>query len=87
MLKQQQALLRTEGIELVFTDAAVKEIAKVAEEANTVIDNIGARRLYTIIERIIEEIYFTASEEVRSECLGLKLYDEEHKGSTTVIGQ
>ena len=65
MLKQQQALLKTEGLELVFTDAAVKEIAKVAEEANTLIDNIGARRLYTIIERIIEEISFTAPETVR----------------------
>lgn len=64
MLKQQQALLETEGIDLVFTDEAVKEIAKVAEEANTVIDNIGARRLYTIIERIIEEISFTAPEQV-----------------------
>ena len=67
MLEQQIALLKTEGIELVFTDAAVKEIAKVAEEANTVIDNIGARRLYTIIERIVEEISFTAPQVVNTD--------------------
>ena len=64
MLKQQIALLSTEGVELEFTDAAVHEISKYAEEANTLIDNIGARRLYTIIERIVEEISFTAPEEV-----------------------
>lgn len=64
MLKQQIALLSTEGVELEFTDAAVREVARFAEEANTLVDNIGARRLYTIIERIVEEISFTAPEKV-----------------------
>lgn len=62
MVKQQQALLATEGVQLHFTDAAIQEIARVAEEVNTSVDNIGARRLHTIIERIIEDISFEAPE-------------------------
>ena len=62
MIKQQQALLATEKLDLHFTDAAIKEIAKVAEEVNTAVDNIGARRLHTIIERIVEDISFDAPE-------------------------
>lgn len=62
MIKQQQALLATESIQLHFTDAAVNEIARVAEEVNTSVDNIGARRLHTIIERIVEDISFDAPE-------------------------
>ena len=62
MIKQQQALLATEKLDLHFTDAAIKEIARVAEEVNTAVDNIGARRLHTIIERIVEDISFDAPE-------------------------
>lgn len=67
MIKQQQALLATEGVHLHFTDAAIKEIARVSEEINTNIDNIGARRLYTIIERIIEDISYEAPDQAKSE--------------------
>jgi ATP-dependent HslUV protease ATP-binding subunit HslU len=67
MIKQQVALLATEGIELVFTDEAISEIARVAEEINTNVDNIGARRLYTIIERILEDISFEAPDRASSE--------------------
>lgn len=65
MIKQQQALLGTENVQLHFTDAAVREIAKVAEEVNTSVDNIGARRLHTILERIVEDISFDAPEKSR----------------------
>lgn len=65
MIKQQQALLATEDVQLHFTDAAVKEIARVAEEVNTSVDNIGARRLHTILERIVEDISFDAPERSR----------------------
>lgn len=65
MIKQQQALLATENVNLHFTDAAVTEIAKVAEEVNTSIDNIGARRLHTILERIVEDISFDAPEKAK----------------------
>lgn len=63
MIKQQKALLATEGVQLHFTDASIKEIARVAEEINTNVDNIGARRLYTIIERIVEDISFEAPDQ------------------------
>ena len=62
MIMQQQALLATEDVELQFTDGAIKEVSKVAEEVNTTVDNIGARRLHTIIERIVEDISFDAPE-------------------------
>ncbi|KAL4528197.1 hypothetical protein Ndes2437B_g00298 [Nannochloris sp. 'desiccata'] len=65
MITQQQALLATENVELHFTDAAIKEISKVAEEVNTSVDNIGARRLHTIIERIVEDISFEAPDKTR----------------------
>ena len=64
MIEQQRALLATEGIDLIFTDAAIKEIARIAEEINTNVDNIGARRLYTIIEKLVEDISFDAPEKV-----------------------
>jgi ATP-dependent HslUV protease ATP-binding subunit HslU len=66
MIKQQQALLKSENVTLHFTDAAIKEIARVAEEVNTSIDNIGARRLHTILERIVEDISFEAPENARA---------------------
>ncbi len=62
MLKQQQALMATEGVALTFTDAAVREIAAVAHEVNRTVDNIGARRLHTVLERIVEDISFHAPE-------------------------
>lgn len=48
-------LLATEGVDLQFTDAAVRAVAQVAEEANKLLDNIGARRLHTVLERILSE--------------------------------
>lgn len=65
LITQQVELLKTEGIDLVFEEAAVKEIAQVAAEINQQVDNIGARRLHTVIERIVEEISFSAPDKVR----------------------
>jgi len=62
LLKQQVALLKTENVELTFTDEAIREIARIAFEANKSIENIGARRLHTIIERTMEELSFDAPE-------------------------
>lgn len=76
MIRQQEALLQTEGVNLQFTDAAIKEIARVAEEVNRTVDNIGARRLYTVLERILEEISFNAPELAKkAQQQGEKLYD------------
>lgn len=60
LLKQYQALLQTEGIELAFAPDAIQEIAQICEDVNHRMQNIGARRLHTIIEKLLEEISFTA---------------------------
>lgn len=62
LIKQQIALLATEGVSVEFTEGALREIAKVAAEVNTVVENIGARRLQTIVERVMEDISFNAPE-------------------------
>ena len=58
LVRQAQALLKVEGIELAFADTAVREIARVAFEMNRNAQNIGARRLYAIIERVVEDISY-----------------------------
>ncbi len=60
LIKQYQALLNTEGIRLTFTPAAIKEIAGLATRVNDRMENIGARRLHTVMEKLLEEISFTA---------------------------
>ena len=60
LLLQYMALLKTEGITVVFEDGAVEMIAKVAEEVNTLTENIGARRLHTLMECLLEDILFDA---------------------------
>jgi ATP-dependent protease HslVU (ClpYQ) ATPase subunit len=64
MIKQQQVLLATEGVDLVFTDGAIKAIAEAAHQANLLLDNIGARRLHTVVERVLADISFSAPEKV-----------------------
>lgn len=60
LVKQYVALLATEGVELEFTDDALEEIARIAEEVNEQTENIGARRLHTIMERLLEDLSFEA---------------------------
>ncbi|NOY68693.1 MAG: ATP-dependent protease ATPase subunit HslU [Deltaproteobacteria bacterium] len=60
LLLQYMALLRTEGIDLSFNDEAVNEIATMAEDVNNQAENIGARRLHTLMEHLLEEILFEA---------------------------
>lgn len=60
LLLQYTALLKTEGVELVFSDDAVEMIAEIAEEVNVRTENIGARRLHTLMERLLEDILFDA---------------------------
>ncbi|ACL21728.1 ATP-dependent HslUV protease ATP-binding subunit HslU [Desulfitobacterium sp. LBE] len=62
LIKQYSALLETEGIKVEFTENAIDELAKVAYEVNSNTENIGARRLHTIVERVLEELSFEASE-------------------------
>jgi ATP-dependent HslUV protease ATP-binding subunit HslU len=60
LIKQYSLLLATEGISLEFTDSAIKKIAVIASEVNTSTENIGARRLHTVMTKILEEILFAA---------------------------
>ena len=60
MVKQYKALLETENVKLEFSDDALKRISALAEEANKRTDNIGARRLHTVMERLLEDISFNA---------------------------
>ncbi|MFE5319610.1 ATP-dependent protease ATPase subunit HslU [Paenibacillus sp. NPDC056579] len=62
LTKQYTALLETEGIQVQFSDSAIDEIAKIAAEVNQNTDNIGARRLHTILEKLLEDLSFEAPE-------------------------
>ena len=62
LIKQYTALLDTEKVTLEFTKDGIEKIAKLATEINSTIENIGARRLYTIIEKVLDDISFTATD-------------------------
>ncbi|MFI4984178.1 MAG: ATP-dependent protease ATPase subunit HslU [Rickettsiales bacterium] len=62
LIKQYAALLAVEKVALDFVDSGIKEIARIAFEINREVENIGARRLHTILEKLLEEINFTASD-------------------------
>lgn len=62
LLKQYSQLLKTENLELDFNDEAIKEIAKIASRANEEMQDIGARRLHTVIEKLLEDLSFEADE-------------------------
>ena len=60
LLLQYPSLLKTEGVDISFTDDAVDDIARIAEEVNSRTENIGARRLHTLMECLLEDILFDA---------------------------
>lgn len=62
LIKQYQALLATEDINLVFEDEAIREMAKIAVQVNQKTEDIGARRLHTVVERVLDEVSFDASD-------------------------
>lgn len=62
LIKQYKALLETEGIKISFRDDAIRRIAEIAYEVNSETDNIGARRLHTILEKLLEELSYEASD-------------------------
>ena len=62
LIKQYKALLKTENVNLEFTEDGIDTIANIANEVNSTVENIGARRLHTIIERVLDEISFTATD-------------------------
>ena len=62
LIKQYTALLATEDIQLVFEDSAIHEMARIAVQVNQKTEDIGARRLHTVIERVLDEVSFDASD-------------------------
>ena len=78
LTKQYEALLGTEQIRLSFTDDGLEEIAAFAEDTNSRTENIGARRLYTIMEKILADISFDAPEMPGAQVVVNKAYVEEH---------
>jgi ATP-dependent HslUV protease ATP-binding subunit HslU len=82
LITQYKALLKTEGVELEFRPDAIEEIARLAEQINSTIENIGARRLHTILERLLEEISFTASDQQAGTAIAIDAgYVQEHVSS------
>ncbi|MDD2200853.1 MAG: AAA family ATPase, partial [Firmicutes bacterium] len=63
LIKQYAALLATDGVDLVFAEDGVREIARIADDVNSSTENIGARRLHTILEKVLEDVSFNAPEE------------------------
>jgi ATP-dependent HslUV protease ATP-binding subunit HslU len=63
LVRQYQSLLATEGVDVSFTDEAIREMARVAMQVNETTENIGARRLATVLETVLEETSFNASEQ------------------------
>jgi ATP-dependent HslUV protease ATP-binding subunit HslU len=62
LIKQYEALLATEGVHLKFGAGAIEEIARIASDVNDRMENIGARRLHTILERLLDDVSFAAPE-------------------------
>ncbi|MBT2573365.1 HslU--HslV peptidase ATPase subunit [Bacillus sp. ISL-51] len=81
LLKQYQALLQTEGISLEFSDEAIRKIAEVAYHVNQDTDNIGARRLHTILERLLEDLSFEAPDVTMEKVSITPQYVEEKLGT------
>jgi ATP-dependent HslUV protease ATP-binding subunit HslU len=77
LLLQYLALLKTEGVDVVFEDEAVEEIAMIAEEVNNLTENIGARRLHTVMEYLLEDILFDAPDMTEKRVVIDKKYVED----------
>ena len=80
LTKQYSALMGTEGVTLEFAPSAVDAIAKVAVQVNTSVENIGARRLQTVMERVLDDISFSASDRAGDRIVIDGAYVEEHIG-------
>ena len=80
LITQYIALMKTEGVELEITEDAIDELANIAVEVNSNIENIGARRLMTVMERVLDEISFEASDKSGEKILIDKAYVQTHVG-------
>jgi ATP-dependent HslUV protease ATP-binding subunit HslU len=80
LIKQYAALLGAEGVKLTFTDDAIAAIARIAAKVNASVENIGARRLQTVMERVLDEVSFTAPDRSGDEIAIDAAYVEAHVG-------
>ena len=85
LIKQYKALLKTENVELEFTEDGINTIANIASEVNTSVENIGARRLHTIIERVLDEISFTATDKSGEKIVVDSNYINKNLGELTKV--
>jgi ATP-dependent HslUV protease ATP-binding subunit HslU len=83
LIKQYVALLKTENVHLDFTDDGIDLLAKVSAEVNASVENIGARRLHTLLEKVLDDISFTASDRSGEKILIDKKYIEKNLGELT----
>jgi len=83
LVKQYEALMATEGVNLEFKEDGAAEIAKVAAEVNESVENIGARRLHTIMEKLLEEVSFKAGDDIKGAVTIDKKYVQDHLGDLT----
>jgi len=84
LTRQYEALMKTEGINLTYTDEAIREIARIAKTVNERTENIGARRLHTVMEKLLEELSFNAPELPQS---GIEITAEEVRRRLADISQ
>ncbi|SDX87955.1 ATP-dependent protease ATPase subunit HslU [Citreimonas salinaria] len=83
LTRQYTALMATEGVEVTFTEEGIAALAKVAAEVNESVENIGARRLYTVMERVFEELSFAAPDKAGDKVTVDADFVEEHLGELT----
>ena len=76
-------MLKTENVHLDFTDDGIDLLAKVSAEVNASVENIGARRLHTLLEKVLDDISFTASDRSGEKILIDKKYIEKNLGELT----
>ena len=80
LIKQYKALLQTEKVNLEFTEDGIDMLAKISAEVNSTVENIGARRLHTIIEKVLDEISFSASDRAGEKIVIDKKYVQNNLG-------
>jgi len=81
LIKQYKELLKTENVNLVFTDDGIDMLAKISAEVNSSVENIGARRLHTIIEKVLDDISFNATDRAGETVTVDKKYVNENLGN------
>ena len=81
LIKQYKELLKTENVELVFTEDGIDMLAKISAEVNSSVENIGARRLHTIIEKVLDDISFNATDKAGETVTVNKEYVNKNLGS------